>query len=640
MNGSGDPELPVDDPPGESDPGPRADRPDDDFFRRLVRQSTDAVVTVDEEGRIVYANPAVESVFGHAPSDLVGRPLTRLMPERFRRPHAEAFARYLETGESTLDWRDIELHGLRADGTEVPLSVSFHVQNSDSGIDADVDADGERLFTGVIRELAERKDVERQLRREEERRDEIFEASPVALAIRTADGEVLQRNDRADELLDALGVEEGETAGVDVYDADGDPLTPDRYPFARVLETGSAVSDAEIRIDAPDAESRWFLVNATPVEAPDDGVEQVITAAKDITDVKRYQRELERERDELETELDDVFDRVTDAFFGLDTDWEFSYVNARAEELLGNDAGELLGRNIWEVYPDAVGTEFETRYRQAVETQTSVAFEEYFAPLETWFEVRAYPSETGLSVYFRDIGERKRREAELERQNERLESFASMLAHELRNPLNIAHVYLENAKNGDPDAFEQVGDALRRINEIIDVLLVLARGVEPVGADGRVALADVAADAWANLDVGAAVLEVETDRVIRAQRNHVQHLLENLFRNAVEHGVAGLGRNDENGAERGDPTVTIRIGDLPDAAGFYVEDDGRGIPEDVRGTVFEAGYSTDEAGIGLGLTFVGQLVDAYGWDCEITESEAGGARFEFRGVDVVSEDAQ
>ena len=638
MNGSGDPDLPVDDPSGESDSGPRAGRPgdrlEDDFFRRLVRQSTDAVVTVDDEGRIVYANPAVESVFGHAPSDLVGRPLTRLMPERFRRRHAEAFTRYLETGESTIDWRDLELRGLRADGTEVPLSVSFHVQNSDS------DADGERLFTGVIREIAERKDVERQLRREEERRDEIFEASPVALAIRTADGEVLQRNDRADELLDALGVSEGETAMVDVYDADGDPLTPDRYPFARVLETGSAVSDAEIRIDAPGAESRWFLVNATPVEAPDGGVEQVITAAKDITDVKRYQRELERERDELETELEDVFDRVTDAFFGLDTDWEFSYVNARAEELLGYDAGELLGRNIWEVYPDAVGTEFETRYRRAVETQTSVAFEEYFTPLETWFEVRAYPSETGLSVYFRDIGERKRREAELERQNERLESFASMLAHELRNPLNIAHVYLENAKNGDPEAFGQVGDALRRINEIIDVLLVLARGVESVGADGRVALADVAADAWSNLNVGAAVLEVETDRVIRAQRNHVQHLLENLFRNAVEHGAAGLGRNDESGAERGDPTVTIRIGDLPDAAGFYVEDDGRGIPESERGTVFEAGYSTDEAGIGLGLTFVGQLVDAYGWDCEITESETGGARFEFTGVETVSEDAE
>jgi signal transduction histidine kinase len=95
-------------------------------------------------------------------------------------------------------------------------------------------------------------------------------------------------------------------------------------------------------------------------------------------------------------------------------------------------------------------------------------------------------------------------------------------------------------------------------------------------------------------------------------------VLENLFRNAIEHG-----RSD----------VTIRVGTLSDETGFYVEDDGPGIPSDTRDEVFEQGYSTADDGTGFGLSIVREIAEAHGWEISATDSAEGGARFEIRGVD-------
>ncbi|WP_255168285.1 sensor histidine kinase [Natrononativus amylolyticus] len=218
-----------------------------------------------------------------------------------------------------------------------------------------------------------------------------------------------------------------------------------------------------------------------------------------------------------------------------------------------------------------------------------------------------------------DVTERKERQRELERQNKRLESFASMLAHEVRNPLGIAQIYLQHARRGDDDAFDQVETAHERIEEMITVLLVLAEGKQSAVDPEPVCLGGLATEVWETLSAPDGRLRVETDLVVEAEPHHLRHILENLFENALEHG--------------GDD-VAVRVGGLDD--GFYVADDGRGVPEPKREQVFEAGYTTDTSGIGLGLTFIGQLADAYGWDCRVAESETEGARFEFTDVDVVS----
>ena len=237
-------------------------------------------------------------------------------------------------------------------------------------------------------------------------------------------------------------------------------------------------------------------------------------------------------------------------------------------------------------------------------------------------EARAIMRAREAEDHKRELEAHRRR---LQQQNDRLDSFAGMLAHELRNPLQIVQIYHPQERPRDEDAAKQVENAIDRIEEMIDILLVTVRGSEVNINRESVAIADVATDSWADLsaEAEAADLIVDTERVIRADPVHVEHLLRNLFRNSLEHG---------------NPDATIRVGDLSD--GFYVEDDGPGIPDDVREHVIEAGFTTKADGIGLGLTFVNQLAETYGWQWGIADNEAGGARFEFTDVEVVTASAE
>lgn len=215
-----------------------------------------------------------------------------------------------------------------------------------------------------------------------------------------------------------------------------------------------------------------------------------------------------------------------------------------------------------------------------------------------------------------DVTERETRKQQLEEQNARLDRFASMLAHELRNPLEIAQIYLDFIEDADTATIEQIDDALNRIEEMIEVLLVLARGRDDISDREPVSLTGAVKEAWQNMETGDAELEVTSSRVVAVKPTHLQQLLENLFRNAVEHS---------------DGAVTVRVGTLSD--GFYVEDTGPGIPEDERDAVMEPGFTTDADGTGLGLTFVAELANIYDWECAITESDEGGVRVEFSSVD-------
>ena len=209
---------------------------------------------------------------------------------------------------------------------------------------------------------------------------------------------------------------------------------------------------------------------------------------------------------------------------------------------------------------------------------------------------------------------------QLKESNSRLESFASMLAHELRNPVAIGQIYVQQLPTeAAPQAVEYLTEALDRIEDMIDVMLVLTRGRDAVEKSNLLSLGGAVRDAWNEVDAPEATLEAETEMVIEADETYLRHLFRNLFENAVQHG--------------GDD-VTVQVGELDD--GFYVEDDGVGILADHREAVFDAGFTTaaDEGGTGLGLAFVQELAEVYEWTVQVTESSAGGARFEFTGVDV------
>lgn len=225
----------------------------------------------------------------------------------------------------------------------------------------------------------------------------------------------------------------------------------------------------------------------------------------------------------------------------------------------------------------------------------------------------------------RDITKRKQYERQIDRHNERLEHFAEILSHDLRNPLSVAegNLTLLN-ETGDEKHYETAKTALDRMASLITDILELAQSGELIspGDYETIELEAVAESSWLMIQQEGATLEVTSTKTVEADASRLQQILENLFRNSIEHG---------------DKDVSIRTGVLSGEDGIFVADDGPGIPQSDRESVFEPGHSTKEEGTGYGLATVKQLVEAHGWEIEITESESGGARFEIYGIDFATE---
>lgn len=209
--------------------------------------------------------------------------------------------------------------------------------------------------------------------------------------------------------------------------------------------------------------------------------------------------------------------------------------------------------------------------------------------------------------------ERHGKQQELRRQNERLERFANVVSHDLRNPLGVAQGRI--GMIDDDEHAPIVAKNLDRMEAIIDDVLTLAREGQAVEETEPVDLNVLAANCWATVETAAASLSVADEVVIHAEERRLQQLLENLFRNSIEH----VGED-----------VSITIGALAD--GFYVEDDGEGVDPEHRDQVFEAGYTTNPDGTGFGLNIVKEITAAHGWTVAITDAADGGARFEFTDV--------
>lgn len=324
--------------------------------------------------------------------------------------------------------------------------------------------------------------------------------------------------------------------------------------------------------------------------------------------------------------MDPVFDEVL-------------YVNRAFEETWGvsrNDIGGSLASHLGRIHPDD-----REAVREAMVRQVEQLEEGETEPVEysfriggpdegvQWIESTSFPildrvgDVDAVGGVSRDVTERVEREHQLEARVEQLDQASSFISHDLRNILNVAEGYLDLYRDtDDPADLESVGDAFERMKEVIaDMLQLVELDPSPTELVRRPISGPVRA-AWETVDTREAKLEIVEDGEFEMSESHIRSMFENLVRNAVGHGGAD---------------VTVRVGTLPD--GFYVEDTGRGIPRDDRERVFEHGFSTGYGGTGTGLTIVKRIAEQHGWTVRVTESEEGGARFEFgtdTGPDTVS----
>jgi len=391
-------------------------------FVQIAETVNDAIVTLDEDSYIHFANEQLTEISGYDHAEIVGESFLQLMPERFRDAHQEGMQRYLETGDRSINWDYIELAIKHRDGHEIPVSVSFD----------EFTRDGKQFFTGLIRDISGRKSHARAL-------EELHEVtsddslSPMEKIERMID----DHRKRLGVSLGFLGRFEGGNELFEVVAGDHHTLKPgleipldqtycqytvegdDPLVLADATD-GAVIPDniyaqhgltcylgEPITIDGELYGTVCFADDQT-TDAEFDDVD--IAFLEILGDAVGYELAQKQQRERIRAEqerIENILERVDDAFFAVDSDWNFTYFNNRAEQLLGRDREEVLGENIWDLFDEAVDLDFYDKYHHAMDTQQAVSFEEYFPPLDMWFEVSAYPSDDGLSVYFTDVTERK-----------------------------------------------------------------------------------------------------------------------------------------------------------------------------------------------------------------------------------------
>ncbi|WP_267639373.1 histidine kinase N-terminal 7TM domain-containing protein [Haloarchaeobius amylolyticus] len=381
-----------------------------------------------------------------------------------------------------------------------------------------------------------------------------------------------------------------------------------------------------------DSDRRYIDVSVSSLGP---GTRSTLVVLRDIT-----------ERRSTERRFRALIENSSDIVTVVDPDGTVEYQSPSTEQLLGYDPEDVIGTNALSyVHPDD-RDDLASLFQEGVGEGGRIERSEYRIRTAEgdWRTFEALsrnllddPAVGGFVVNSRDITRRKRRERELAETNDRLDQFASVVSHDLRNPLNVAQGYvelLEETVDGDAATYvAEVAESHDRMGRIIDDVLALARDGTELGETEAVSVAALARDAWGNVETGAATLATDTDQTIVADRSLLERVFENLFRNAVEHG--------------GD-TVTVTVEDLPDGtAGFVVRDDGPGIDPTVRDHLFDPGVS-GSSGTGLGLAIVERIVEAHGWTVRLGEEagktsvdpaadeaaqaaevELSGARFEF-----------
>lgn len=395
----------------------------------------------------------------------------------------------------------------------------------------------------------------------------------------------------------------------------------------------------------PTAANVLFVADVFPFDPMPIGY--LITGALFTVAIFRYQLV-----DIVPIARDRVLDNVTDGVFVIDREDRIIDTNPAGRDMLADMEGSAIGLDIDSIFADL--PELRGLYYDL--TADTVETERELALMGGHYHIRVTLIDDGRDTHVgwlfivRDVTERKRHEEQLERQNKRLERFADVVSHDLRNPLSVADGYVDLAlETGDVSHLEKVQRSHDRMEAIIEDVLALAREGESVSETTPLELAAVTRQAWESVETADNELSIDGSAVVLADRTRLLRLLENLFRNAVEHGSPSpASQAQQDAVEHGGPTddaanaddatesvlpLTVSVGVLGTPVyGFYVADDGRGLPDDGE-RIFEQGYTTNEDGTGFGLSIVEQIATAHGWSIDATESEAGGARFELAGVE-------
>ena len=492
----------------------------------------------------------------------------------------------------------------------------------------------------------------------------LMDLLPIGVLAEDADRNVLAINRRLFELFDLPG-DPDDVIGQDSQSFSGD--VSDRFEdpsaFTRRIDSLVSTWESAEREELQLRDGRTFERSYKPIELVDGSGH--LWVYRDTTERVEREAALERRTEELEemtarlkTQYRYLFEQapvMAVTTHNQDGEPIIEDCDQLFAETIGYEKSEIVGRPLSAFYTDkSAETLLSGGYERALDGEFMRENRELLTADGDTVEtvLRAVPrpdrleeSDGTLALYI-DVTERER----LKREKARLEEFADIVSHDLRNPLNVANGRLELARmENDNEHLDEIGWAHDRMETLIENLLALARGVQRPDSVESIELSTAAEECWRGVETGDVTFETIGEMYIKADRGRLRQLFENLFRNSVEHGFTGSRPQADDAIEHGfegsastpdgaDKTVTVGI--LPDGGGFYVEDNGTGIGSADYKKLFESGYSTAESGIGLGLSIVERIVMAHGWEVAAVESESGGFRVEITDVDTAESGAE
>jgi len=415
--------------------------------------------------------------------------------------------------------------------------------------------------------------------------------------------------------------------------------------FERVrecIENGTSWED-ELQIITQKGNLKWIrtigkaeIINGECVKVY--GSFQDIDAAKkaEIKILKLYE------------EKNTILESIGDGFIALDKDWVVTYWNKEAEKILHRSRFEMMRKNIWEVFTDAVELSFYDYYHKAVEEKKAQHFEEYYAALDIWIEVSAFPSDSGLSVYFKDITKRKLSEMKLNELNKdlqknakelavsnaELEQFAYIASHDLQEPLRMVSSFLTQLEKRYGDILDDKGrqyiyfavDGAKRMRQIILDILEFSRAgkleehVEEVNINELIK--EIMLLSKKQIEDTDAIIHFDNLPSLRSTKTQLRQVFQNLLSNAIKY-------HKENEP----PVITISAEKMPTHWLFSVKDNGIGIDPvyfDRVFTIFQRLHNKDEySGTGIGLAIVKKIVEGMEGEIWIESSPGKGTTFFF-----------
>lgn len=588
----------------------------------FVDESLDALqdifYVINEDGELLRWNERVSEISGYTDVELNDMAVTDFFVGEHHDRIEESVEETLETGVS-----EVQADVLTASGDRIPYEFrGTCLKDPDHG---------KPVVVGVGRNISEQVKRERELERVHDFFTEAERLGDLGAWEFDASGTVVW----TDGTRRIYGVDEGfeptlEEAFEFFHPDDRDVI---RQAVEAALEDGEDY-DLELRAITAAGEQRWVRTRGKVLA--DEEPRTVRGFVQDITEQKERQRNLQNAHAQLQNAIE----------AGAVGTWEWHIQDNRF--VAGQEFAQTFGVDPALAEQGAERKRFLSSVHEAdrerVEQQVEkamVACGDYQAEYRVWdaddelrwvlarghVECDDDGTPTRFAGVLVDITDRKEMEQELQRQNEHLNEFAAIVSHDLRSPLQVIEGRVELAKEGSGSKhLAMIGSAVERMNRIIDDLLWLAREGQDIGSTDATGLGDVVEDAWELVADTApeATLQYADDdvasTVIKADANRLAQLFENLLRNAVEH------------AEQ---SVTVTVGLVDD--GFYIEDNGPGIPDGDGETVFKAGCSTKDSGTGFGLSIVKRIAEAHGWEIHATEGRDGGARFEITGIDFGAE---